>query len=331
MASRSSVSALVERSPRALIRGRNVAVGSRVSTRTREAERSELVRWAILVGAGVFATTFAQPAVLKLPLQYLLKSDLRVSRDAMAAFFAAGALAWYFKPLAGILSDSVPLFGTRRRHYLLLSGVAAGGLWLLIGLVPRTYAALLAAVIAMNAMLVVGSTVVGGVMVEIGQRYRATGRLSSARYFVQNACVLLGGPVGGFLAARSFGLTALVGAAVALSVVPVAWWLLREPPVAGTGAAAWTRAKAELRTLMHSGTLWSAAGLLFLVYIAPGERRARLRADDERAQCCPRGFGHLRLVADRAAPGELLQPGVAQRGHDGAGPTGGAVPAAGVD
>src|SRR5881628_3270010 len=249
MANRSSVSALVERSPRALIRGRNVAVGSRVSTRPREAERSELVRWAILVGAGVFATTFAQPAVLKLPLQYLLKSDLHVSRDAMAAFFAAGALAWYFKPLAGILSDSVPLFGTRRRHYLLLSGVAAGGLWLLIGLVPRTYAALLAAVIAMNAMLVVGSTVVGGVMVEIGQRYRATGRLSSA---------------------RSFGLTALVGAAVALSVVPVAWWLLREPPVAGTGAAAWTRAKAELRTLMHSGTLWSAAGLLFLVYIAPG-------------------------------------------------------------
>src|SRR5256885_14481730 len=107
MANRSSVSALVERSPRASIRGRNVAVGSRVSTRTREAERSELVRWAILVGAGVFATTFAQPAVLKLPLQYLLKSDLHVSRDAMAAFFAAGALAWYFKPLAGILSDSV--------------------------------------------------------------------------------------------------------------------------------------------------------------------------------------------------------------------------------
>src|SRR6266446_3535553 len=47
MANRSSVSALVERSPRASIRGRNVAVGSRVSTRTREAERSELVRWAI--------------------------------------------------------------------------------------------------------------------------------------------------------------------------------------------------------------------------------------------------------------------------------------------
>jgi predicted MFS family arabinose efflux permease len=244
--------------------------GSRVSTLTAEADQPRLARWALLIGAGVFATTFAQPAVLKLPLQYLLKSELHVSRDAMAAFFAAGALAWYFKPLTGILSDSVPLFGTRRRHYLLLSALMAGGLWLLVGLVPRTYPALLIAVIALNAMLVVGSTVVGGVMVEIGQRYRATGRLSSARYFVQNVCVLLGGPVGGFLATRSFGLTAVVGGAVALSVVPVAWWLLREAPVARTTTAAWTSAKAQLRTLMRSATLWSAAGLLFLVYIAPG-------------------------------------------------------------
>src|SRR5438034_7261641 len=434
MASRSSVSALVERSPRALIRGRNVAVGSRVSTRPREAERSELVRWAILVGAGVFATTFAQPAVLKLPLQYLLKSDLHVSRDAMAAFFAAGALAWYFKPLAGILSDSVPLFGTRRRHYLLLSGVAAGGLWLLIGLVPRTYAALLAAVIAMNAMLVVGSTVVGGVMVEIGQRYRATGRLSSARYFVQNACVLLGGPVGGFLATRPFELTAVVGAAVALSVVPVAWWLLQEPPVAQRsvggvdereGAApdadalghaverrratlprlhrpgvpdaalllpdrhpralpgvhwhaglpqrgVWARRRVSLWRPLPAGATSTVVGarhcaqrsrhaLLPLLSLRHGrgpdrgrersphhargagadgsrgpgdaarERRARLRPDDERAQRRPRGFGHLRLVADRAAPRELLQPRVAQRGHDRAGSTGGAVPTAAAD
>src|SRR5207245_4205413 len=121
-----------------------------------------------------------------------------------------------------------------------------GGLCLLIGLVPHTYAALLAVVIALNAMLVVGSTVVGGVMVEIGQRYRATGRLSSARYFVQNACALLGGPVGGFLATRPFELTAVVGAAVALSVVPVSWWLLQEPTVGQKSARACVRSKAQL-------------------------------------------------------------------------------------
>jgi predicted MFS family arabinose efflux permease len=239
-------------------------------SKTASADRRALRRWVVLLSAGFFATTMAQPAVLRLPIQNLLKGDLHVSREAMASFFAISTLAWYFKPLAGILSDSVPLFGTRRRHYLLLSAIAAGAFWALVGLVPRHYGAILAAVIAMNAMLVMGSTVSGGVMVEAGQRYGASGRLSSARYFVMNACTLIGGPLGGFLAARAFGYTAAVGAVISLSVVPFAWWLLREPPVTEKNWKAWTEAKTQFHTLMRSRTLWSAAGLMFLVYIMPG-------------------------------------------------------------
>jgi predicted MFS family arabinose efflux permease len=57
---------------------------------------------------------------------------------------------------------------------------------------------------------------------------------------------------------------------IALSIVPFAWFMLKEPPVAQTNSQAWINAKAQFRTLMKSKTLWSAAGLLFLVYIAPG-------------------------------------------------------------
>jgi Na+/melibiose symporter-like transporter len=231
---------------------------------------AELVRSAFLIGAGVFATTLAQPAVIKLPLQNLLKTDLHVGPEGMAVFFAVSALAWYFKPLAGLLSDSVPLFGTRRRHYLLASTATAAVLWLLVGVVPRSYGSLLWAVVAMNSMLVMGSTVVGGLLVEAGQRYGATGRLTSARYFVMNVCLLLGGPLGGFLAARSFGLSTAVCAAIAFSVVPVAVLLLHESPTAERRTEVWTNAWAHIRTLVRSGTLWSAAGLLFLVYISPG-------------------------------------------------------------
>ncbi|HKW92708.1 MAG TPA: MFS transporter [Methylomirabilota bacterium] len=231
---------------------------------------TELVRSAFLIGVGVFATTLAQPAVIKLPLQNLLKTDLHIRPEGMAVFFALSALAWYVKPLAGLLSDSVPLFGTRRRHYLLVSAAAATVLWLLVAVVPRSYASLLSTVVAMNAMLVMGSTVVGGLMVEAGQRYGATGLLTSARYFVMNVCVLLGGPLGGFLAARSFALSTAVCGAVAFSVVPVAILLLHESPAPERGAEVWANAWAHINTLVRSGTLWSAAGLLFLVYISPG-------------------------------------------------------------
>ena len=234
------------------------------------ARHKSLTRWAVLIGAGVFATTMSQPAVLRLPFQNFLKADLHASRQAMASFFALSTLAWYFKPLAGIFTDSVPLFGTRRKYYLILSAVTAGALYLVVGVVPRTYISVLIAMIAVNCMLVVGSTVVGGLVVEIGNRERATGRLNSSRYVVMNACTLIGGPLGGFLAARAFGLTTIAGAVIALSIVPFAWFMLKEPPVAHTNSQAWINAKAQFRTLMKSKTLWSAAGLLFLVYIAPG-------------------------------------------------------------
>src|SRR5439155_16910623 len=129
---------------------------------------------------GAFITTIGQFGTLgDLPLRFLLKNRLHLQPDAMAAFFAVGAFAWYLQPLAGILSDSVPLFGTRRRHYLLLSASAAGILWMLLGMVPKTFHTLLGTIVALETMLVIGSTVVGGLLVEEGQKYQATGRLSS--------------------------------------------------------------------------------------------------------------------------------------------------------
>lgn len=233
--------------------------------------RPELTRWMVLIAAGAFAFTMAQPSsVLRLPFQHLLKTDLHVSRAAMASFFALGSIAWYFKPLAGILSDSVPLFGSRRRYYLILGSAAAGALYLLLGVLPHKYTALLIATVAINAMLVLISAVIGGIMVEAGQRDGATGRLTSVFYFVQNGCILIGGPLGGYLAARAFGFTAAAGALTSLSVIPFAWWFLREPSTSRRATAAWTTAKAEFRTLFSSGPLWSAAGLLFLFYVIPG-------------------------------------------------------------
>src|SRR5579862_1001670 len=136
-----------------------------------EDEKPHLARWAVIIGAGVIATTLSQPAVLKIPFQNLLKSDLHVSRQVMAAFFAIVPFAWNLKPLFGIISDSTPIFGTRRRHYLLLGSAIATALWVLIGVVPRNYTAILIATTAMSTMLVVGSTIAGALMVEVGQRY----------------------------------------------------------------------------------------------------------------------------------------------------------------
>jgi BT1 family len=58
------------------------------------------------------------------PVRSLLKS-WGESPAALGALMALLALPWTIKPLFGLLSDFVPLFGSRRRNYLLLANGAA--------------------------------------------------------------------------------------------------------------------------------------------------------------------------------------------------------------
>jgi len=111
--------------------------------------------WAFLIGAGIFATTLSQSAVLKLPLYNLLSDELKEPLQATSLFFAIAAIPWYFKVAIGLISDSVPLFGTRRRNFLLMSATLAGALWLFAGYIPRSYFGLLTMFVSMEAWLLV--------------------------------------------------------------------------------------------------------------------------------------------------------------------------------
>ena len=60
------------------------------------------------------------------PLFFLLKDEMRLSAAETATFLALIGFAWNVKPLYGLTSDLVPLFGYRRRSYLLVTTVHGG-------------------------------------------------------------------------------------------------------------------------------------------------------------------------------------------------------------
>src|ERR1022692_5089334 len=77
---------------------------------------------ATVMAMGVFATTFVQLQGLGyLPFCHLLTKVMGLNSDQAATFFSLAMLPWTFKVIAGLLVDGVPLFGSRRRGYLLLS------------------------------------------------------------------------------------------------------------------------------------------------------------------------------------------------------------------
>jgi MFS family permease len=232
---------------------------------------TDMRRMFFLIAAGLFITSLGQPGVIgQLPFLFLFKNEFHFDAAQQANFFAIATFAWYLKPLAGLLCDSVPLFGTRRRSYLLLAAAIAGLCWSLFAVAPRTYANFFWLMVMLNAAMVIASTTVGGILVEAGQEGRATGRLASVRYGVDGIISVMAGPLGGWLATRAFGWTAGIGALLLLSLAPLTLALVREPHGAGRTHQVWSAAMVQLRLIGRSKTMWGAAALLLLVFMAPG-------------------------------------------------------------
>jgi Na+/melibiose symporter-like transporter len=235
---------------------------------SRKKER-EFQRFAMLLGTGWISTNIGY-SIADLPVKFMLKDQLHCDAKAVAAYFAIGEFTNYIKPLAGILTDSVPLFGTRRRYYLLLSLLACGLMWLVYGMMPRRYGVLLATYTFLHVFIVFISTTLGGIMAEGGERFRASGRLSSQRVGIMRVVSLIGGPVGGWLATRPFTVTASITAAFHFILLPLYYFKFREPTTAQVDTHAVEAIKAQGRALFRNRALWSAAGLIFLIEIAPG-------------------------------------------------------------
>lgn len=222
-----------------------------------------------MVNLGWLNTALAL-TIATLPVRYLLKDQLGLDAEQLARFMLLANIPIYVKPFAGILSDALPLCGTRRRHYL-LAGLLFGGLfWLLLGLVPRAFGPLLLTYFGLNVFLTVTSTVLGGLMVEVGKREHITGRLSAQRHGINQFVGLISGPVGGFLAKQPFLLTAAICGALHAITAPVYWLCLREPGNQKANLGALREMGRQLRLLVRQRTLWSAAGLIVLVVAAPG-------------------------------------------------------------
>src|SRR5262247_2822382 len=230
-----------------------------------------LRQYYLMVGLGAFVTTIAQPGVIgRLPLRILLKDQLQFDAQELATFMFLTTFAWNVKPIAGLLSDAFPLFGTRRRHYMIIGAGLAGLCWFAMGIVPHTYRWLFAVAFGANAFMVIASTVMGGLMVEAGQKYGVSGRVTSIRQALQSAVSLGNGLLGGYLAAVAFGWTAGIATALLLVLALATFFVLTERPVAVRDRDVLTNASRELATLFKSRTLWASGTFLALVYISPG-------------------------------------------------------------
>jgi folate/biopterin transporter len=77
---------------------------------------------------------FAFPSVA---MRYWLMETVKVSPAQMAAIFGVISVPWCMKPLFGFISDSNPIFGYRRKPYMILSAYVASLMWIILPFCPH--------------------------------------------------------------------------------------------------------------------------------------------------------------------------------------------------
>jgi BT1 family len=106
----------------------------------------------------------AKVGIVWQPLTYFLKTQYGWTALQIAASLSVLDVPWMVKPLYGLLSDFLPLFGYRRRSYLLLSNLAAivAFVWVTQAVTP---AAIVFALVLTSITMAVSSTVCGALLV----------------------------------------------------------------------------------------------------------------------------------------------------------------------
>jgi folate/biopterin transporter len=167
----------------------------------------------------------------RLAVSFFLKDDLRLSPAEVAALMGIASLPWTIKPVFGFISDGLPIFGYRRRPYLILSGLLGTLSWVALATVVDSTAKATVAILMTSLSVAVSDVIVDSIIVE-RSRKESLGRAGSLQS-LSWGCSALGGLVtayfsGWMLEHFSRQTVFAIVASFPLVVSAVAWLIAEE-------------------------------------------------------------------------------------------------------
>lgn len=240
----------------------------------------------------------------RLAVSFFLKDDLGLSPAEVSALVGVASLPWMIKPLFGFISDGLPLFGYRRRSYLIISGVLGTLAWVAMATVVETaWAATLA--IALSSLSVAFSDVIVDSLVVERARSESVAKAGS----LQSLCwgtSALGGLVTAYLSGfllEQFSTRIVFGITATFPLlVSVAAWLIAEAQL--TKPPEWqivTNQVSQLWQAVKQKQIWMPTAFLFLWQATPTAESAFFFFTTNELGFPPEFLGRVRLVTSIAA------------------------------
>ena len=156
-------------------------------------------------------------------------------------------LGWTIKPVYGLLSDFLPLGGSRRKGYLVLMSALGLGSWLALAVAPTAYATVLVLLMACSFTLAFADVMADALMVETGRPLGLTGGFQSIQWAAMGLALTLAHLGGGYLSEyatphTAFFICGFFPLATLLANTPLC---TRSAAAIGTGAVARDDARAQ--------------------------------------------------------------------------------------
>ena len=214
----------------------------------------------------------ARVGIIFQPLNFYLK-DIGWTPVQVTTYLAVLNFPWIIKPVFGLVSDFLPLFGYRRKSYLIISSICAVGAYAWIARLSEPGEFVLLLVLTSYAMAT-ASTLCGALLAENGRSFRLSGTFVGQQWLWFYIAIMASSFAGGELVQRLSPLSALQAAAGVAAVAPIAvilatLFLLSEKK-ATANRLEMQRTLQSVLTALKSTKLYLVALFLFLYSFAPG-------------------------------------------------------------
>ncbi|HKZ07851.1 MAG TPA: MFS transporter [Methylomirabilota bacterium] len=267
--------------------------------------------------AALFAIVYFAQGMWYLPNQTITVSfkDLGLKPSDVANFFLITTVPWMLKPLYGLVSDFVPLFGRRRKSYFVLTTVLAAGAGAWLASFPgHTFWGLALLFTAMGFGLAFSDVLTDALMVEEGRPHGLTGAFQSVQWASITTASIAVGELGGYLA-EGRALRTAFGIAAGFPMVSLAMvlYFVREP-VTRRQPGAFRDTAAGIRAALSGRDVWMVAGFIFFYTFSPSFGPAFLYYQTDELGFSQQFIGRLAaLNAAAAVVGALAYAPLARR------------------
>jgi len=240
----------------------------------------------------------------QLAVSFFLKDNLGLSPAEMAALLGVVSIPWIIKPAFGFMSDGLPIFGYRRRPYLILAGLVGAASWVMLATLVHTALGATISITLGSASIALSDVIVDSLVVE-----RARRESQSVAGSLQSLCWGTAA-VGGLLTAYFSGslleefnsqTVFLITATFPLVVSCVAGLIVEERVAANQGAVVVRQQITLLRQAIGQKAIWMPALFIFLWQATPSSDSAFFFFSTNDLGFNAEFLGRLRLVTSGAA------------------------------